>query len=286
MRINGTGVNAHAQLGCDLTPVLLTYNEEPNLGRTLSALSWAKQVVIVDSGSTDGTERLARSYTNVRWFYRRFDRHREQWLHAIKETGIGTAWVLALDADMIVPEGFPSEFTRSVGAGGYEGGILSFVYRALGRDLMGSLYPPDLRVFRPNRIDIIQDGHTQRFRTDGKLYHFKCRVVHDDRKPLDHWTQSQLRYSLLEWERLRQQAPAVGFKNKLRSVGWMPLLAGAASYVRAGGPLRGRAALEYAYERLAFETLLAMRFLRGETLAKTSGTASCDPQEHAQHFEK
>jgi len=38
-----------------ITPVLLTFNEEANIARTLSHLTWAKEVVIVDSGSTDRT---------------------------------------------------------------------------------------------------------------------------------------------------------------------------------------------------------------------------------------
>jgi hypothetical protein len=38
-----------------ITPVLLTYNEEQNVGRTLSHLAWASDIVVVDGGSTDGT---------------------------------------------------------------------------------------------------------------------------------------------------------------------------------------------------------------------------------------
>ena len=37
-----------------IIPVLLTYNEEQNISRTLSHLAWAKDIVVVDSGSTDG----------------------------------------------------------------------------------------------------------------------------------------------------------------------------------------------------------------------------------------
>jgi len=32
-----------------ITPVILTYNEAPNIQRTLAALSWAIDVVVVDS---------------------------------------------------------------------------------------------------------------------------------------------------------------------------------------------------------------------------------------------
>ena len=39
-----------------LTPVLLTYNEAPNIAAALSRLAWAKDVVVVDSASTDRTQ--------------------------------------------------------------------------------------------------------------------------------------------------------------------------------------------------------------------------------------
>ena len=46
----------------EITPVLLTYNEAPNLARTLSMLGWAKDVVVVDSGSDDETLAIARRH--------------------------------------------------------------------------------------------------------------------------------------------------------------------------------------------------------------------------------
>ena len=61
-----------------ITPVILTFNEAPNIGRTLSMLKWAKDIVIVDSISTDDTRDIARTYPNVRVFERLFDRW-EKW---------------------------------------------------------------------------------------------------------------------------------------------------------------------------------------------------------------
>ena len=61
-----------------VTPVLLTHNEVQNIARTLFHLSWAKDIVVVDSGSTDGTLAVLESLPNVRVFKRNFDNHGNQ----------------------------------------------------------------------------------------------------------------------------------------------------------------------------------------------------------------
>ena len=43
----------------DITPLVLTYNEEANLARTLAGVAWARQAVSVDSGSPDGAREVA-----------------------------------------------------------------------------------------------------------------------------------------------------------------------------------------------------------------------------------
>ena len=49
-----------------ITPLILTYNEAPNIARTLAGLSWAKEIVVVDSFSDDETVEIARSFPQVR----------------------------------------------------------------------------------------------------------------------------------------------------------------------------------------------------------------------------
>src|SRR5689334_16321479 len=85
-----------------ITPLILTYNEAPNIARALASLSWAKEIVVVDSFSDDKTVAIAQSFANVRVMQRVFDNHRNQWEFGLKETGITTPWVLALDADYVV----------------------------------------------------------------------------------------------------------------------------------------------------------------------------------------
>ena len=246
--------------GSLVTPVILTLNEEPNIERALKSLEWADEVVVVDSGSSDATERIARGFRNVRWLTRPFDTHGNQWAFAVAAAGSQRPYVLALDADYQVPDSFVSELTERFVTGQYAGGVAGFTYSIRGRQLAGSVYPAKVVIFRPELVKISQPGHTQEIHVEGPVYHFTARLIHDDRTPLSRFVSSQLEYSRLEAERLGVSATG-RWQDRLRVRGLMPLVAGLAAYLRSGGPMKGSASLSYAYERALFECLLALRVL-------------------------
>jgi glycosyltransferase involved in cell wall biosynthesis len=250
-----------APAGQRVTPVILTRDEEANIGRTLEGLAWADDVVIVDSGSTDATERIARGFPRVRWFVRPFDTHAQQWEFAIHRTGVKTDYVLALDADYGVTSPFVAEMEERFLSAEFAGGVAGFEYRLNGRPLAGSVYPAKVVLFRPDRVHVSQPGHTQEIRVDGPTYNFAARLVHDDRKPLERFVTSQLAYARLEAARLSTSTSG-RWQDRLRRLGLMPVVAGLAAYFRGGGPFNGRAARRYAYERILFESLLALRLDR------------------------
>ncbi len=242
-----------------VTPLILTYNEEPNIERTLESLLWAERVVVLDSGSTDGTKSVARLFPNVSWYVRPFDYHSAQWKHGIHNTDITTDFVLALDADMSVPATFVEEMGKNF-THEYAGGVTPFEFRILGYPLAGSIYPAQLRLFRRDCVEISQQGHTQEFSTKGSIYRFETPLIHDDRKPLERWVSSQASYSALEAKRIAA-GNSFRFRDRLRQLGLMPVIAGALAFIRAGGPWRGAAAVRYAYERAAYECLLSIRLM-------------------------
>ncbi|MDR1988979.1 MAG: glycosyltransferase [Acidobacteriaceae bacterium] len=250
---------AHEPLsaGERVTPVVLTFNEQPNIARCLDSLRWAQRVVVLDSGSTDETESIARAYPNVSWYTRAFDRHGAQWEFAIRSTGITTQYVLALDADYSVSTPFLEELEQRFLPGQFAGGIAGFDYRLLGRSLLGSIYPAKPVLFAPAQLTIAQPGHTQEMHVDGAMYRFTNRLILEDRKSPDRFVRSQIEYARLERDRLRR-GTNLRWQDHVRRLGLMPLIAGFAGYVRAGGPLRGKAALRYACERTLFECLLVM----------------------------
>ena len=123
-----------------ITPLVLTGNEEPNIARTLGQLRWAREVVVIDSFSTDRTVEIARSFANVRLLQRPFDQFADQWMYGLSQ--VTTPWALTLDADYFVP----TELTRELEAlrppEGTAAYAARFTYAIHGRPLRASLYPP------------------------------------------------------------------------------------------------------------------------------------------------
>jgi glycosyltransferase involved in cell wall biosynthesis len=79
-----------------LSVAIVTLNEEENLARTLASVAWAGEIVVVDSGSTDRTAEIARSY-GAMVIEREWQGFAAQKNFAIAQcTG---DWVLSLDAD-------------------------------------------------------------------------------------------------------------------------------------------------------------------------------------------
>jgi glycosyltransferase involved in cell wall biosynthesis len=243
-----------------ITPVVLTYNEASNIGRTLDALRWAGTVIVLDSGSTDKTKEIVSTYANAQWFEKAFDSHQAQWEYAIRQTGIDTEYVLALDADMEITPAFKDELGETFLPGKFSGGEVPFVYSYYGRHLIGSLYPNQIRVFRVQDVLITQVDHTQHFAVTGAVYKFRNRVIHDDRKPLERWVAAQLSYQVLNDEAIGNGGSS-RLKYSLRRTGLVPPLVGLLAYLRSGGPFGGAASARYAYERMVCESLLAIRLM-------------------------
>lgn len=180
----------------DITPLILTFNEAPNLSRALERLEWAKRVVVIDSFSTDETESIACSFANVVFEERQFDNHAAQWNFGLDR--VQTEWALSLDADYILTDELQSEISHLRPEAAIAAYFARFRYCVFGRPLRGSLYPPRAVLFQKLRCHYVQDGHTQTLAIDGSAKLLQGHLLHDDRKPLMRWLESQRRYAELE----------------------------------------------------------------------------------------
>ena len=244
----------------DVTPVILTRDEEANIGRTLSQLAWAREVIVVDSHSTDGTIAIARAFPNVRLMQRELDDLASQWTYAVAQAT--TRWVLTLDADYYVPEAFTREIAMLEPPPDVAGYQASFVYAIDGRPLRATLYTPRAVLLRRTAVSFYMDGHTQRVRVDGRVLPLRERIVHDDRKPFRRFVERQRRYMRDEAAKIRrgQHLNLAGRIRRLRVVAPFAVLFQTLVLKRL--ILDGRAGLRYAWERFVAELILSIELTK------------------------
>ena len=250
----------------EIAPIILTYNEEANIGRTLDALQWASEVLVLDSGSSDATIRIAGAYPNVRVCARPFDHHAEQWNHALVECDVRQEWVLALDADYVLPPELVAELAALRPTDDVSGYEIGFRYLIDGVALGASLYPPLVVLFRRPRARYVRHGHRMVLRLDaGHVVRLRHAIAHDDRKPYERWLASQRRYAVLEAERLRSLTVKSMRKRDWvrRAVVLAPWLVPLYCLVVLGLWRHGRAGWRYIHERTVAELLIARELIRG-----------------------
>jgi hypothetical protein len=245
-----------------ITPLVLTLDEMPNLERTFAPLAWARRIVVVDSGSTDGTREWLQRDSRVALFTRPFDAHARQWEYGLRETDIQSPWILALDADHVVTLGLLDELRALDPRSDVDGYEAPFRYLIEGRPLRASLYPPRIVLGRREAVHFAQDGHTQRLWVDGRVVRLRSAVLHDDRKPRARFLASQAAYAKAEAEKLLSDRGGRTLAGSLRRAGWItPWLVPLWYLVVRGGLFDGRIGWIYAGERATAEWVLALEIL-------------------------
>jgi glycosyltransferase involved in cell wall biosynthesis len=247
----------------NITPIILTYNEAPNIGRTLKQLNWARDIVVVDSFSEDETLSILKSFPQVRIFQRKFDNHANQCNFALKEGNIHTEWILSLDADYILTEAILEEMGHLNPDYDIAGYYSKFVYYIFGQPLRSSLYPPRVVLFQKGRASYEQDGHAHRVVGTGKIKNLNSPILHDDRKPFSSWLIAQSRYTSLEAEKLlKSNWTSLSDADKIRKMRVMaPFAVFFYCLFVKGLILDGKPGLYYSFQRMLSELLLSLHLI-------------------------
>jgi glycosyltransferase involved in cell wall biosynthesis len=243
-----------------VTPVLLTHNEEQNIARTLSHLTWAKDIVVVDSGSTDGTLTVLASHPQVRLFKRSFDSHGNQWRYAVEETQIATDWILRLDADYQLSDALIAEIASLDPSATVSAYRISFDYAIFSQKLRSSLYPANIVLLHMGSFSVRDKGHTEVWDVNGPVVTLKSAIIHDDWKPTGQWLISQARYMQRELDYLHIEKAGLARWLRLRPP-LMPIAVFLYCLFGKGLLFNGRAGIFYALQRMVAEATLSLMVL-------------------------
>lgn len=179
-----------------ISVTVLTKNSEAKLRKTLESVRTFDEVIVLDSGSTDETEQIAKSFTNVKFF-----KHEFLGFGPMKKKAASFAkneWVFNLDSDEVLSADLLKDLSeRKLD--------LNLVYKVSRRNhyrgkwIKGCDWYPDsvIRLYNKTKTDyneaklhekiVIQDD--QRLETlSGEIFHYPYENVSQLIQKLDHYS--------------------------------------------------------------------------------------------------
>ena len=254
----------------EVTPLLITFEEMANLERTLAALDWARQIVAVDSGSSDGTLERLRVDPRITVLMRPFDDFARQCQAGLDL--VETDWVLSMDADYEPTPELVREIAALSPPQDLDGYAIAFDYCVHGHALRGSLYPPRVALHRARGARYRMDGHGHRVELSGRVGRLAGRIRHDDRKPLSRWLAAQARYAEAEARHLQSASwRQLGWADRVRRlIVVAPWLVPLHCLVIKRGLLDGLPGWHYALQRGIAEAVLSLKLIEAMLLRADS----------------
>jgi glycosyltransferase involved in cell wall biosynthesis len=198
-----------------VTATVITFNEATNIKAALESLSWADEIVVVDSESTDDTVAIARTFTD-RVIVRPWPGYVEQKNFAAAQASHD--WIFSLDADERVTPALAGELTALIKRGPAVAGYrLPRVTFHLGRWIRSTDWYPDYQLRLYDR---------RRGRWDGRYVHESVKVegqVADLQNELQHYAYRDLAHHFQTMDRYTTLAAKQMFAEGRRA-GWVDLV--------------------------------------------------------------
>lgn len=160
-----------------LSVIVIAKNEAHSIGQCLESVSWADEIVVIDSGSTDDTVKICES--------------RGAKVHVMDWPGFGPQknraidlatgdWILSLDADEIVTPELQNEITHAISSGTMEAYSFPRSSSYCGRFMRHGGWWPDrvTRLFRRGDARFSDDLVHERLIVQGKTGAFSSPLIH------------------------------------------------------------------------------------------------------------
>jgi glycosyltransferase involved in cell wall biosynthesis len=197
-----------------LSVAIITLNEEANLARTLASVTFADQIVILDSGSTDRTAAIAAEH-NASFFTEPWRGFGAQKNAALKKCN--GDWILSLDADEVVSPELTQSIRKLLGTSTDHAAY--FIARRnlfLGRWMKHGGYYPDrkLRLLRRDAAFFEERAVHETLQFSGNTGTLAGDLIHHAYPSLQVYIEHMDRYSTLAIaKQLNQRSSILSFLN-------------------------------------------------------------------------
>ncbi len=224
-----------------ISAIITTFNEAEHIDAAIESVSWADEILVMDSYSTDGTPQLAKRHAKVRFLQHEYISPAKQ-----KNRAIALArfpWVFILDADERVPAELAAEVKAIVRQ---EGGQKDGYWIPRSNIVFGKrlryLWRHD-KVIRLIKREVCRYRDVQvheEIETKGvKIGHLKAALLHYTIKDMEHYLDKIRRYA--HWQ--AQMLYDAGESSSYWKLVLKPLVRFLKHYLKEGAILDGKAGL-------------------------------------------
>lgn len=179
-----------------ITAIIPTLNEEIHIAEAIKSVSFADEIIVIDSFSTDKTLEIAATY-NVKIIKRTFDDFSSQKNFAIQQSTHD--WIYILDADERVTPEVEKEILEAVlNPQGFVGFFVRRTFYFCGRKINygGCQRDKVVRLFLKDSCKYRGIVH-ETIVSDGKFGFFKNKIEHYSYKNYDHYISKMNHYGAL-----------------------------------------------------------------------------------------
>jgi len=199
--LTNQAIKVHRESGrTKLTALVITYNEIIHIEEMIRNLSFADEIIVVDSFSTDGTFEKLQSFKHVKAIQNEFKNFTMQKNFAL--TLASNDWVLFIDADERVSPAFKDDVITKINSDSDIVAYNSLFRYYFGRTpirFSGYQTAKSYRLFRTSKCnyDTSRNVH-EHLNVNGKSGLMKHRLVHYSFRDYDHYKEKMERYAILK----------------------------------------------------------------------------------------
>jgi glycosyltransferase involved in cell wall biosynthesis len=213
--------NRDVESAVQVSAIVITRNSEPTIRRCIESLKWADEIVVVDSGSTDGTLEICRELGAAVHQTSDWPGHGPQKNRAL-DLARGT-WIVSLDSDEWMTAELLAEVTRAIA--GPEGKAAFAIPRRssfCGRFMRHSGWWPDyvVRLFRRDAARFSEDHTHDRLLINGATGKLKAPIMHEAITDLDQMLLKMNLYSTTSARMFHRSGRRASLLTALVHGGW------------------------------------------------------------------